>query len=111
MPGGAVPSEPAWGTPEKCPPRRLFFLQDGRVPARHGGRATTPHKTFQPTAGSAVGYPIRSGSMSTATISRAGSSPPRLPERPSRPPVETAWLRTGAFILMHVARLAVFLTG
>src|SRR4051795_9757519 len=49
--------------------------------------------------------------MSTATIANRGSSlsPPR--EQPPRTPGGAAWLGAGAFLLMHVACLAVFLTG
>lgn len=48
--------------------------------------------------------------MSTVSILHKRSSPARfLKERPRA--LGSAWLRSGAFILMHVACLAVFLTG
>src|SRR4051812_36006792 len=46
--------------------------------------------------------------MSTATISGRGAP---LREQSPRPRGGTAWLGSGAFVLMHVACLAVFLTG
>lgn len=49
--------------------------------------------------------------MSVATFSRAGLHVPRLPKQSPRPNKVTAWLGSGIFVLMHVACLAVFLTG
>ena len=48
--------------------------------------------------------------MTTATISRKGSSLVQLGQQRARPQGET-WLGSRVFILMHVACLAVFLTG
>ena len=56
MPGGAVPSEPAWGTPEKCPPRRLFFLQEE---AAQGQAATGTVVLVYSLASSVPGLNIR----------------------------------------------------